>query len=284
MKTKLIVIFGMVLFVALFVAILSYKHLQAKFMKQPVATHENQPIAVAAFDLAWGTLLTKSMVKMVPFLKESLPSGHFTDLSSLEGRTLLYPLKTNEPIFESRLAPNTLKSGGVAAVLTPEKRAMSVKVDKMSGIAGFIHPGNRVDVLVTLKQIEKSSTPITKIVLENILVLATGQEMDKTDKKDRPVQVDVITLEVTPEEGEKLALAATQGTIQLALRNFSDIKGVITRGATIPALLASCRSVKEIIEKGTETQKTNPPGPSIVSVQLIKGSCVTELNFEKGGE
>jgi pilus assembly protein CpaB len=280
MKIKPIIIFSIVLCIALFVAVLSYNHLQKKFRNQPVTTHENQPIAVAAFDLSWGTLLTKNMIRMVPFLKESLPPGHFTDISSIEGRTLLYPLKANEPIFESRLAPNTLGAGGVAAVLTPQKRAMSVKVDKMSGIAGFIHPGNRVDVLVTLKKREKNCTPITKIVLENILVLATGQEMEKTDKKEKPTQVDVITLEVTPEEGEKLALAATEGTIQLALRNFSDIEDVITKGATVPALLASYRSGK----KGTQTQKINPAIPSMVSVQLIKGSSITELSFEKGGE
>ena len=99
---------------------------------------------------------------------------------------------------------------------------MGVKVDKVVGVSGFIHPGNRVDVLVTLSRNERQNEPTTKIVLENILVLATGTELEKSGKQEKPAQVDVITLEVTPEEGEKLALAASEGKLQLALRNYTD--------------------------------------------------------------
>lgn len=219
------------------------------------------------------------MVKMVPYLKESLPPGSFSDPAALAGRVLLSPVKANEPVLESRLAPTTIRSGGIAAVVTPNNRAMSVKVDRISGIAGFIHPGNRVDVLVTLQDQERDRAPVTKTVLENILVLAAGPQVEADGKRERPAQVDVITLEVTPGEAERLALAASEGKIQLALRNYTDSKGVVTRGITIPTLLA--RSERRPPKSAPQQAVTTP---SFVSVQLIKGSSISELNFEKGGE
>ena len=98
----------------------------------------------------------------------------------MEGRVLIVSLKQNEPILETKLAPTSVSTGGVSAVVTPGKRAISVKGDKVLGISGFIKPGNRVDVLVTLKHGKKKET--TKIVLENVLVLATGKEIQENDK------------------------------------------------------------------------------------------------------
>ena len=111
------------------------------------------------------------------------------------GRTVIYPVKASEPIFDSKLAPTSVSMGGVAALITPKKRAMAVKVDKIVGVSGFIHPGNRVDVLVTLSlEAPGRRTDQPEIVLENILVLATGTELEKTGKQEKPAQVDVITL------------------------------------------------------------------------------------------
>jgi pilus assembly protein CpaB len=102
-------------------------------------------VAVAATDLSWGTALNKELVKTTPFLKGSLPEGeYFSDASSLEGKVLIMPVKANEPIMRTRLAPDSVRTGGVAAVVDPNKRAMAVKVDKVIGVSGFVHPGNRV--------------------------------------------------------------------------------------------------------------------------------------------
>ena len=188
------------------------------------------------------------------YLKESLPAGHFTDPAALVGRTNIYPLKAGEPLFESKLAPTTVSQGGVAALVTPKKRAMGVKVDKVVGVSGFIHPGNRVDVLVTLSRSDRQNEPMTKIVLENILVLATGTELEKSGKQEKPAQVDVITLEVTPEEGEKLALAAQEGKLQLALRNYPTTATSDTRGTTIPGLLSQAARAESGSEKGRGAQ------------------------------
>lgn len=229
-------------------------------------------IAVAKLDLPWGTLIEKGMIRMEPYLKESLPSGYFAEQHVLEGRTLIYPVSINEPIFESSLAP-TSASGGIAAVLSPKKRAMSVKVNKVIGISGFISPGNRVDVLVTTQRKRVNSTPlhITKTVLENILVLAIGSEMGKNNKQDKTQKaVDVITLEVTPEEGETLALATNSGTVQLALRNYSDTEEVLTQGSTIKTMLASY----------SKKETSNPMiKQEFHTVTVIKGVNVNEVMF-----
>jgi pilus assembly protein CpaB len=160
----------------------------------------------------------------------------FTDPAALEGKVVMSQVKANESI-KSRLAPDDISTGGVAAIIDPNKRAMAVKVDKVIGVSGFVHPGNHVDVLVTLNKDNKDTTAITKIVLQNIMVLAAGTEMEQTAKSEKPVAVDVITLELTPEEAEKLAYAASQGKVQLALRNYTNKEEVPTRGITMASLL-----------------------------------------------
>ncbi len=275
-RSKTVILFSVAVLIALFVAMLSYSYLQKSHAAKN-KTMETQQVVVAAADLAWGTSLSREHVRQSNFLKESLPPGYYTDPAALDGRVILYPLKAGEPVLESRLAPATMKGGGVAAVISPGKRAMAVKVDKVVGVAGFIHPGHRVDILVTLAQTAKQSTPITKIVLENILVLATGTEIEKTGKQEKPSQVDVITLEVTPGEGEKLALAATEGKLQLALRNAGDKEDVVTKGTTIQALLSSYDSPGVQKPKPRALPASTSEGP--FTVELIKGNKVSQQTF-----
>ncbi len=276
-KQKPLLLFGCAVAIALVVTVLTYGWLKQSIGSQAQA-RETQPVVVAAVDIPWGTLITAGMVKTTPFLKESLAPGHFADPAQVVGRTIVQPVKTGEPIFETKLAPTTVAAGGVAALVTPKKRAMAVKVDKVVGVSGFIHPGNRVDVLVTISKAERANHPETKIVLENILVLATGTELEKTGRQEKPSQVDVITLEVTPEEGEKLALAATEGKLQLALRNFADNSSAETRGTTIPALFSRAATPPEKPAKQPATRKS-APAPSY-TVETIRGSKVTETNFK----
>lgn len=285
MKLVSILVMVIAIGIAFVAALLAYN----KFKNKPVAIAEKGPVdtlsvAVAKTDLPWGTSIDKSMIKMMPYLKESLPSGYFPNPLALEGRTLIYPVKINEPIFESKLAPTS----GMAALLSRKKRAMSVKVDKVIGISGFIYPGNRVDVLVTTKHKRGDSSPlsISKTVLENILVLANGPEMANDDKQQKSKQqeskkgVDVITLEVTPEEGEKLALATNTGTIQLALRNFADTEDVITPGSTIKTLLASYSSYRESDRsEATEVTSKSEIRQEMYTVTVIKGTNVKEVIF-----
>lgn len=281
MKKTPVIVLGIGVLIAFTVSIVSYNALRSRAQKQ-VTVQEIVEVAVAGIDMAWGTPLSRAAIKTAPYLKKSLPDGYHTSAASLEGRVLVYPVKANEPIFESSLAPVSMKSGGMAAVVQPSKRAMAVKVDKVVGVSGFVFPGNRVDVLVTLQERGENRAAITKTVLENVLVLATGADVEKSGKHEKPSSVDVITLEVTPDEGEKLALASTEGKLQLALRNFSDTARIATKGTTIPVLLASARSVTE---GGASQAGRTPKAPSLsgrrsFSVELIQGSKVTSVKFD----
>lgn len=276
---------GVAFIVASITSLLIYNYLQ-KSTRIVEVKLETLPIATAVADIGWGTRITEEMIKPVDFLKTTVPPGCFSNGDSPVGRVVIFPIKANEPILESRLAPTGIKSGGVAAVVSQKKRAIAVKVDKVIGVSGFIHHGNRVDVLVTIPN-GKNSEPITKTVLENILVLTVGPELEKKGKDEKPSDVDVITLEVTPEEGEKLALASNEGKLQLALRNFSDTEDVLTRGVTIPTLLASYSMgpVRGTNPKGKRSVQKPLRAPVQKSppliVELVKGNKVTEIKFER---
>lgn len=270
---------GLAVIVGLIISVLTYKWLQQKTVEKREVSLQTQMAVVADKDLSLGIVLTKDMIKAVPFIATSLPEGYFSDTSALNGRVLISSVKTKELILKSKLAPIDVKTGGVAAVISPNKRAMAVKVDKVTGVAGFIYPGNRVDVLVTLTTAQ-NPVPVTKTVLENILVLAAGSELEEKTKKEGPALVDVITLEVTPDEAEKLAFAATQGRLQLALRNFIDSKDVFTKGATGSTLLASYRPVMGMTEavSGEETKKAGREKGAF-TVELIKGVESKYISF-----
>jgi len=296
-KKKHLIILGLAVFLALIVTLLTYNWIQ-QTAKAKSKTYQMQQVAVAAYDLPWSTVLTKDMVRTGTFLKESLPNGYYPNIDQVIGRTLIQPIRANEPVIEARLAPTSMASGGVAAVITMKKRAMSVHVDKVVGVSGYIRPGNRVDIMVTLPSPEEGGTPITKIVLENVLILAVGPEFNDPKKKEGAQQslVDVITMEVTPEEGEKLALATTQGRLQLALRNAGDTEEVLTRGAKIAPLLRSysggapvelapkvaSRPAVQKMYKARPVVAAAQPRPTAFTIELIKGSTVSEHKIEKG--
>ncbi len=169
------------------------------------------------------------------------------------------------PIIDSQLASLDIKNGGLAAIVSADKRAMSVSVDKVIGIAGFVHPGHMVDVLVSIGAKGEKEGFITKMVLENILVLAIGtQDQVTTDKK--ATKVNVVTLEVTPEESERLALARDKGAISLALRGYSDKEVVFTRGATVPELLQNYRT-EELVAVAAPPRKSKPKDCQLCSTQ-----------------
>jgi pilus assembly protein CpaB len=283
-KSQPFILFGLAACMALVTSVLVYNWLQRQpKVVEKVIGPQSEMVAVAVGDLFWGTKLTPEHIKLVPFPTGSLPEGYFSTVETLQDRVLVSHIKTNEPILESKLAPREVTAGGVAAVTRMEKRAMAVKVDDVVGVAGFINPGNHVDVLVTIQQSSQQAPPETKTVLQNVLVLATGADLDRKGKEDKPSSVKVITLEVTPEEGEKLALAATEGKIVLALRNQLNEAAVLTKGATIPSLLNSYRvkeEVKREAPKAIINANPKPVAPE-VSVEVIQGSKVSTVTFKK---
>jgi pilus assembly protein CpaB len=310
-KWKAIIPIVLALVIASSVTILIYKWLKKQAPKETVqAESEAVSVVVAAADLPWGTKLEPKMIETLPYIKKSLPPGYSSSPEALEGRVVISPLRQNQPILESSLAPVSVTTGGVSAVVTPGKRALAVKGDKVIGLSGFIRPGNRVDVLVTItapkteEQImedilsediseerrladamrlgwsKKSRTvdrsienEITKTVLEDVLVLATGTEIQENSESGKPHSVDVYTLEVTPEEGERLAFAATKGKLQFALRNVTDREIVLTNGSSIHGTVASFCPKKKKKTRRQEKKAT------FTVREVINGDMVTVKIF-----
>jgi pilus assembly protein CpaB len=271
-KWKAIIPIVIALVIASTLTIFLYKWVKKQTTeKEAVQQAESKTVSVvvAAVDLPWGTELELKMIDTLPYLKESLPPGYSSSPESLNGRVLISPVRQNQPILESSLAPDSVTTGGVSAIVTPGKRALAVKGDKVIGLSGFIRPGNRVDVLVTIT-VPKTKKEITKTVLEDVLVLATGIEIQEKSEGGKPHSVDVYTLEVTPEEGERLALASARGKLHFALRNFTDRETVLTKGATIPGTVAS-------FSPKTKTRRQGKKAAFVVEV--INGDQMTSKRF-----
>lgn len=195
-------------------------------------------IAVANIEIQLGSPITPEMVRMVDWPQDSLPTGAFTQLEKVHGRVVTGTLQRGEPVLEARLAPVGTK-GGLSAVVPAGKRAMTVRVNDVVGVAGFALPGTFVDVMVNTqaegsKKNDRDQT-ISKIVLDRILVLAVAQEADRDSTK--PKVVNAVTLEVTPQQAEMLDLARSVGTLSLVLRNQSEGVAAVTDGATKQLLL-----------------------------------------------
>jgi pilus assembly protein CpaB len=225
-------------------------------------------VVVAKADLAWGTKLTPEMLQVVNYPAGAIPEGYYKNIDDLKEAVLLQELKANEVVLRSKLASGKDVGSGVAAVTDPMKRAMSVKVDEVIGVSGFIKPGDHVDVMVTIEPDSKSQNQIAKMILGNLKVLAAGMQYEKNGTEKDPKPVQVMTLEVDIEEAEKLALASTQGKLRLALRNPLNAEKVLTKGANVASLLASFRP-KEIKKEGG----------SDFSVEVIKGGDRTHVKF-----
>lgn len=195
-------------------------------------------IAVAAVDIQLASPLTAEMVKLVDWPAGSMPPGAFSDAKVLETRVAKTSILRGEPILESKLAPEGTK-GGLSAVIDNGMRAITVRVNDVIGVAGFALPGNYVDVVVNTQEEGGSGgnkdRSISKIVLEHILVLAVAQEASRDETK--PKVVNAVTLQVTPEQAEKLDLARSVGTLSLVLRSQVDPKSAETKGATKETLL-----------------------------------------------
>lgn len=195
-------------------------------------------VAVARVEIGLGSVITADVAHLVDWPQDSLPPGAVKNLDSLIGRVVTGSVQPGEPILEGRLAPVGTK-GGLSAVVPAGKRAMTVRVNDVVGVAGFALPGTFVDVMVNTQdesaQGGDRDRNISKIVLDRILVLAVAQEADRDSTQ--PKVVNAVTLEVTPQQAEMLDLARSVGTLSLVLRNQSEREASTTGGATKTMLL-----------------------------------------------
>ncbi|WUR12968.1 Flp pilus assembly protein CpaB [[Empedobacter] haloabium] len=198
-------------------------------------------IVVATGDASLGQRIGPEMVKLSDWPADSVPTGALRDPLALSGRVLKSSVLRGEPLTEAKLAPaGTL--GGLSALITEGKRAITVRVNDVIGVAGFALPGNFVDILVSTQAggAQHNDEAISKIVLERILVLAVAQEVSRDDTKPRVV--NAVTLEVAPDQAEKLDLARSVGSLSLVLRNQVDPQPGTTAGATKSSLLGLAKT------------------------------------------
>lgn len=239
-------------------------------------------VAVALVDIGLGARINPEMVRMVDWPTGAMPPGAFTDPKELDSRVARSSMQRGEPIMESKLAPPGTK-GGLSAVVAEGKRAITVRVNDVVGVAGFALPGNYVDILVNTQE-EGAKSPIrdstiSKIVLERILVLAIAQESNRDDTK--PKVVNAVTLEVSPEQAERLDLARSVGSLSLVLRNQIDPDPVNTGGATKATLF----NVKAPAEPEPAPRprpvirQVAAPRPPVDQVEIIKGLSRSTQQF-----
>jgi pilus assembly protein CpaB len=220
---------------AMLAAIVVFSAIRKRESEVQRAMAQTVQIVVAATDIPLGTKLEPDSVKLVRWSRDSVPQGGFTDPQAIADSFAKTQFEANEPIVASKLFMGEKTSGVMPLLIPPGMRAMSVPVDEVSDIAGFVAPHTRVDILVAVAGTGPGEPSFSRIVLQNIEVIAVAQEIEHV--KDQPEVVKVVTLLVTPIDAEKLTLASREGLLRLAMRNYSDAKIVATRGIGLPDLL-----------------------------------------------
>ncbi len=231
-------------------------------------------IAVATRNLPLGSKLDSTAIAMVPWPRDHLPAGAITDPAALRDRIVKVSIAADQPIVKSALYDGAPTSGLLPLMIPPGMRAMSVPVDEVSGVAGFVMPHARVDVLVAIHSPKGTESPKAKIVLENVEVLAIAQELEGSDRQ--PQVVRVVTLLVTPDEAERLALASREGTLRLAIRRYDDQKLVNTSGTDLEGLL---RAYSNPVFARAQVRRSSSAEASAqaVRVEVMRGAKAREL-------
>jgi pilus assembly protein CpaB len=250
-------------------------------------------IVVAVVDIPLGSTINLNQVAVSAWPKDNYPKDAIADSKVVAGRVALRDFFRGEPVVESKLVPLGKSTGLLSLKVPAGMRAFSIKVNEVVGVGGFIVPDSRVDVVVTTSPAPNSQEKISKIVLEDIRVLAAGQVIEQ--KENKPVTVNTVTLALTPEDAEKLALAGNDGIIQLVMRNFADNVVVLTGGSNKGRLLSSYRNAPLVSDiapaKGDKPRRVSrkapspaaasaPPPKKAYTVEVIKGNKRTEEKID----
>jgi Flp pilus assembly protein CpaB len=273
-----------------------YKLLQHNRESARIAT---VPVVVSLVDLPEGATIDRNMVTANPWPVPTIPAGAFSTPDSVVGRVTRVAVFKGEPIVPGRLAP--VGTGpGLEVKITPGKRAMALRINDVAGISGFIQPNSRVDVMVTLTNTKDGKAQqVAKLFMENMRVLSVGHEVQR-DAQGKPINAATATIEVTPEEAERLAVAASQGSIQLVLRGYGDPDSIDTKGATSRDVLSQLRQeppppVRTVSRPAPRPRRPapepEPPPPVIVEVppkrpdslvvRIYRGAEVTQRKFDR---
>jgi len=254
----------------------TYNYLQ----HMPVRTQSipTRPVVIAATDLDVGAEIRREDIRIIEWPANAVPASAFGDPKDVIGRGLLLPVIQNEPILPMKLA-STEAGAGLPPAIPPGLRAVSVRVNEVIGVAGYVLPGTRVDVVATVSPTGQNNDIASKVVLTNVQVLAAGTKIERnTGDKNKPIPVTVVTLLVDPEEAERLTLASTEGKIQLALRNPLDKTMPTTHGVRPAALMGfgvpvRTATTRARISSGSPAAAAAAaaPAPELPTVEIIRG-------------
>ena len=267
-------------------AVIGYFGLTALATRQAAANSANMhDVVVTATDLTFGVKLDKTMLRVVKYPKDAVPLGAYSTVDSVVGQTTKVFMSQREPVTSLKLSS---RGGGLSMLVRPTMRAASLEVNQVSGVSGFVLPGDRVDVLVTVDRVQSVEEAFTHTILQNIEVLAAGQKTQQQDNK--PITVQAVTLLVDPTGAEQLAHAQHEGTITLVLRNPEDNDTLKVASFTSRELLGQSRgaqvaSAPSRRERGRErviVQQAQPiyiqkPAPVPANVRIYRGSNRDEV-------
>jgi len=277
-RNRLLMIGFIALAMGAFVSSLVYRNLQSG---RANSAGPGEDVLVAANDLQVGTRIEDSDIKFAHFASTNLPSGVFHRKDKVLGRGVVIPISRGEFILTSKLAGENA-GYGLPALIPPGMRAVSVRVNDTTSVAGFVQPGTRVDVLLTGNP-SGSTEEQTTTILENVAVIATGQKMERNASGEARM-APVITLLVSPDDAQKLTLASNEGHIQLALRSPLDTKeadlaaarsGGLFKNLPPPAPVAAPHREKRVVAPVT------PPAPATYTVEVYKGDKKEEDKFKE---
>jgi pilus assembly protein CpaB len=262
---------------AAFLALRYLRQQATPLMAQP----RNAQVVVAARNLPVGSVLGERDLKTIDWVGGSVPPGYLGSPQQALSRGLIVAVAENEPILEGKLAALGV-GGGLPVIIEPGMRAFSMAVDQIVGVAGWVLPSTRVDVLLTMSDLQGTREPATKVIMQNVRTLAAGQSIQQ-DKEGKPQAVGVVTFLLTPEQAETLALASGQGRIQLALRNTLDTSLVLTKGTRQSALMGRIGNAPVAAAKGPSRRsavvREAAPEPAATIIEVYRGGQRTLQKF-----
>ena len=253
----------------------TYRYVQA--MPEQVAAARTTPVVVAAGPLDLGAALRAEDLRTINWPSEAMPTGVFSNPQELVGRGLIQSVAQNEPLLPAKLAP-VGAGAGLPPMIPDGMRAVSVRVNDVIGVAGYILPGSKVDVLVSISPTNTNTDMTSKVILTNVTVLTAGTRIERDVEKDKPISVSVVTLLVDPNQAESLTLASTEGKIQLALRNPLDKTMPATPGVKPSILLGQAvRAAAPAVARAAQPRVpapmpvAAPAPPPLPTVEIIRG-------------
>ena len=274
-----------VFYVAIAIAALAtfgvYRVLENTKASSRIAT---RPLVVAAKNLSEGAAIDRTSLSVREWPVATIPAGAFSSPDSLIGRVTRVAIFEGEALVPGRLAPSGT-GPGIEVKITPGKRAMALRINDVAGVSGLIQPNSRVDVLVNIRNEAKDGRLVSKLFMENMRVLSVGTAVER-DAEGKAIQAATAALEVTPEDAEKLAIASSQGSIQLVLRGYGDPDSVKTKGANTGDVLSQLGSAPERVAESPRPRRAPAPRPAappvIVQAPPQKPESATVTIFRGG--